>query len=85
MKNQSMKWSAVEGLVVFTDPEFDAAIIGTTTDDRVVYNYDRMVEVLVERDGMTPSEAADFIGYNTIRALPYIENAPVVMYPVPGE
>ena len=60
---------------------FDDAIIGIDTDDRLVYSYDVMVETLMERDGMSDEEAADFISYNTIRALPYMGSyKPIIIY-----
>ena len=59
---------------------FDDAIIGTSTDDRVVYSYSKMIDCLMANDDMAYEEAAEFIDYNTIRSLPYIENAPIVMY-----
>ena len=67
--------------VVFEAPDYDAAIIGVTTDDRIVYDYDLMVEELMKRDGMTQEEAIDFIEFNTIRAIPYAgAGAPIVMH-----
>ena len=68
-----------EEAVVFDGPDYDEAILGVTDEDRVVYDFDKMVEILVNRDGMEELEAIEFIEYNTIRALPYIENAPIVM------
>ena len=60
----------------------DDAIIGTTTDDRVVYSYSKMIDCLMANDGMGYEEAAEFIDCNTIRSLPHIENAPVIMYSI---
>ena len=69
-----------ENAVVFDNPSFDTAIIGTTYDGRVVYSHEKMVDELVDKEGMTTEEAEDFISYNTIRSLPYIENAPVIVF-----
>ena len=69
-----------EDAVVFDGPDFDSAIIGVTTDGCVVYDYEKMVQKLQDDDGMTREEAIEFIDYNTIRALPYIKNPPIVMY-----
>ena len=66
--------------VVFDNPDYDDAIIGVTDEGRVVYVFDAMVKILVERDGMDETEAIEFIEYNTIRALPYAgENPPIIM------
>ena len=46
---------------------FDDAIIGTimmNDELRVIYSYDKMIDVLMVRDGMTEDEASEFIGYN---------------------
>ena len=66
--------------VVFDNPDYDDAIIGVTDEGRVVYDFDAMVKILVERDGMDATEAIEFIEYNTIRAIPYAgENPPIIM------
>lgn len=69
-----------EGFIVFDSPDYDEAIIGVTTDNCVVYDFNLMVQHLMEMDGITDIEAIEFIEYNTIRSLPYVENAPVIMY-----
>lgn len=68
-----------EEAVVFDGPDYDEAIVGVTDEGLVVYDFDKMVEILVDRDGMEEIEAIEFIEYNSIRALPYVENAPIVM------
>ena len=71
-----------EGVKYLTNFSYDDALIGVTEDDRAVYNYEKMVQWLVDTEEMTYEEAAEWIDYNTIRALPYMgEGAPVIMYP----
>lgn len=71
-----------EDMVVFDSPEYDDAIIGTTHDGRVVYDFDKMCDCLC-RTGMKVEEAIEFIEYNAVRAIPYAgASAPVVMYPL---
>ena len=75
-----------ENLIVFSDPDYDAAIIGVSHDNRVIYDYDKIVACLMDEDGMTSEEAAEFIDYNTIRAIPYAgAGAPIVMYNIKEE
>jgi len=71
-----------EDSVVFENPDYDKAIIGVSDDDRVIYDYDKMIECLVSEDDMTEEEAVDFISYNTIRSLTYIQNdkKPIIMF-----
>lgn len=70
-----------EDSVVFENPDYVSAIIGVSEDGRVIYDYDKMVESLMQSDGMTYEDACEFIDYNTIRALPYMgDKAPIVMY-----
>ena len=70
-----------EDLIVFENPDYDEAIIGVSHDDRVIYDYDKMIQCLVDNEGMDVYEAADFISYNTIRALPYMGvYTPIVMF-----
>ena len=70
-----------DNLVVFENPDYDSAIIGVSHDDRVIYDYDKMIQYLMDEEHMDIEDAADFISYNTIRALGYIgPDAPIVMY-----
>ena len=68
-----------EETVVFEDPSYDTACVGLTDDGRAVYDYDKMIEHLMEVDGMDADEAADFISYNTIRSLPYVQNSSIII------
>lgn len=68
-----------EDLVVFENPDYDDAIIGVSHDDRVVYSFEKMIQCLVKESGMTEEEAIEFIEYNTIRAIPYFPNGPIVL------
>lgn len=51
---------------------FETAIVGTGIrcgfDDVLIYSFDKIVEVLVSRDGIEEDEAADFIDYNIVGA-----------------
>ena len=51
---------------------FDNAIIGVgernSTDSMIVYDYDKMVKVLVTRDDMSYEEAEEYIDYNIVGA-----------------
>ena len=73
-----------EGALVFDNPSFDKSIVGVTHEDRVVYDYNKMIEEICEEENMTHEDAADFIEYNTIRSLLYMNSTskPVVMYPM---
>lgn len=45
-----------EGAVVFVNPDYLEAVVGYDDEGRVVYNYDRMIESLID-EGMTEEEA----------------------------
>lgn len=68
-------------------PDFgEECVIGVGSDDRVIYSFDKMVEYLVN-DGMSDIDAIDYLEYNTLRSIPYLDNridgkgkAPIVMY-----
>ena len=55
-----------------------------TIDDlnEILDKINKMVEWLMETDGMSQEDAVEFIDYNTIRALPYFANSPIIMYPL---
>lgn len=77
-----------EDLVILDNPSFDSAIVGVSSDDRVIYDYDKMVDSLMHDESFKDDEgnylsyedAIDWIDFNTLRALPYIKNSPIVMY-----
>jgi len=69
--------------VVFENPSYLKAIIGLSDDGALCYSYEKMIECLMEEDGMDYEGAMEFIDYNTIRALPYASSMgvrPVVVY-----
>lgn len=71
----------LEESIVFENPDYDSAIIGyDANDNRIIYDFDKMVEYLMDVDGMEYEEAVEFIEYNTLRAIPYAgPNAPIVL------
>lgn len=66
-----------EGVIVFEEPSYDTAFIGVTTDNRAVYDYDKMLEWHVNNEGMDWDEAADFISYND--SFHYGEGYPLIL------
>lgn len=70
-----------EDVVIFENYSYDDALIGVTEDNRAVYDFDKMVEWLCQKEGFSPEEAIEWIEFNTIRALAYAgEDAPIIMY-----
>lgn len=70
-----------EGVKYLTDFSYDTALIGVSHDDRAIYDFDLMVEWLMEDQGFTEEEAVEWIDYNTIRALPYMSaDGPIVLH-----
>lgn len=61
--------------------EYEDALIGVSTNYQAVYEYEKIVEILMNRDEMTEEEAIDWVEYNVLRAIPYMgENPPVVIH-----
>ena len=57
----------------------DNAILGYSSDCRVIYSVNQIMQTLVERDGMTPDEAIEFFNFNIECA--YVgEYTPIYMY-----
>lgn len=72
-----------EGVKYLSDFSYDTALIGVTSNNEAVYDYDKMVEWLEKNEEITEEEAIDWISYNTVRALPYMgDGAPIIMYPL---
>ena len=71
----------LEDSIVFENPDYDSAIIGYDENrHRIIYDYEKMVEYLMDKDGMTYEAAVEFIDYNTVRACPHMgSNAPIIL------
>ena len=70
-----------DDVVIFENFSYDDAFIGVTSDNRAVYDFDKMVDWLCEKEQFTREDAIEWIEYNTVRALPYAgSSAPIIMY-----
>lgn len=67
-------------LSYFTNPFFYDAIVGISYDDRVVYDFDKMIDSMMIEENCSYEEAIEWIEFNTLRTLPYIENAPIIIH-----
>ena len=80
-KRELLNELGLEDSVVFENPSYDSAIIGyDANNNRIIYDFNLMVEYLMTEDNMEYDEAIEFIEYNTLRAIPYAGvNAPIVL------
>lgn len=60
--------------ILFDNPSFDNSIVGLTTDGCVVYALESMIAELAKDDNISEDEALEFIDYNTMRVIPYIQS-----------
>lgn len=67
-----------EDVIIYENPSYDDAFIGVTNDNRAVYDYDKMVEWLIEKEGMDYDEAVDFINWND--SFYYGEGYPIIIH-----
>lgn len=66
--------------VVLESPSYISAVVGVSTDGRLIYSRGLMVRYLCKLDGMTELDAEEFIDFNTVGALPNMgEKAPIIM------
>lgn len=73
------EWN-LDDAVVFENPSYETAIVGYDVhSNRIIYDYELMIDYLVENEQMNEDEAVEFIDYNTIRSLDYIENHPIIL------
>lgn len=63
-----------EESMLFDNPDFDNSIVGMTVDGNIIYDYDKMIQELVNDDNIPYDDAIDFIEVNTIRELEYRRN-----------
>lgn len=67
-----------EDVIIFENPSYDDAFIGVTSSNRAVYDYDKMIEWLITKEGMDYEEAADFISYN--ESFYYGDGYPLIIF-----
>ena len=68
---------------ILDNPAYDKSIVGITTDNRLIYDYHKMVKEIMKEDKCDWQTAVDFIEFNTIRDLPFHgASAPIIMYGV---
>lgn len=68
-----------ESVKIFKEPTYETAFIGMTSDDKPVYDYDKMLEFLQKKHGMSIDEAMDFISFNdSFRD----SDTPIILYKV---
>lgn len=54
-----------DDVIVFSNPDYTDALIGLTDTNQAVYDYDLMLEWLINHENMDLEEAIDFIAYNS--------------------
>jgi hypothetical protein len=84
-----MDKNKIEELLSNADPKalrlepsttFDRAILGLTSDGRIVYSENKIILALQDVDGMDYEEALEFYEYNTSRGVAYAgKKAPVII------
>lgn len=80
MINKDLRRKLPLNSIVLDDESYDNSIIGVTLDGRIIYDYDLMIEELMQDDDCSMEEAIDWIEYNTLRAIPYMGNkAPIIV------
>lgn len=59
---------------------FNRAIVGISTDHRVIYSMPKMIAQIMEDDDCDEADATEWIEYNTLRTLPYMgKGAPIII------
>lgn len=77
MTKQQLIDDGYDDVIFFED--FEDCIVGISHDRRAVYSRNQMVCYMMENDGLTEEEANEYIDYNTIRSLAYINPSPIVL------
>ena len=73
-----------EDAVVLEPEMYDEAIVGVDQDGRVIYSFDKLIQVLTSNDDMTEEDAVDWIDFNIVRSIPYWGKMhPIMFYNIP--
>lgn len=67
----------------FENPTYATAIIGVSEDGHFVYDYDRMVKFIMDKDGCSEEDAREHEDYETMNSLDVKDKVcPVVVFPI---
>lgn len=70
-------------IIFLSEFSFEDALVGISEDNRAIYEYDKMIECLIQNEGFTEDEATEWLECNTIPAISYIgPGAPIIMHAV---
>lgn len=70
----TMEISDDSNTIILEGDEFADGFIGLTFDGNAVYSYERLVDSLSSHNKWSREEALEWIEYNTLRAIPYMES-----------
>ena len=80
---ERLLYAGYDGIKYLTNYGYDDALIGVSEDGRAVYDFEKMIEWLMNEEGWTDNEAVEWIETNTLRALPYMgSDSPIIIYPL---
>lgn len=69
-----------EGIMTFAGTDCDDALIGVSNDDRAIYDYDLMIDSIINHNDMSYDEAVDWVD-GIIQFIPISNNKlPIIMY-----
>ena len=76
----------IEGTVVLDG--YDEACVGITENGQLVYIYEDMIAELARQqaeEGWTEDDAREWVDYNTLRSLDYLNDGkkPIIAYKIP--
>ena len=88
MSDELREWISSHNEEALLADGFEAAILGVaercSKPALVVYDAEKCLDILVDRDGMDPSEALEFFSYNTLGAWAG-EHTPLFLWKVPAD
>ena len=63
---------------VILDGLDNCAIAFDIETNKIIYDYDKIVDHFQENDGMDYEEAIEWVDYNVVRTCQYISNPPII-------
>ena len=83
IRSQLVYFSNSDDTILLEGDEFADGAIGVTDDGHIVYGYFALVDALMDAWSCTEEEAMEYLGFNTIRSLPYMKTEgipPIIVY-----
>lgn len=83
MKIKELKEYCEENEIVvemYVNPDYEKEILGLSYDNRIIYDFDLMIECAKEYFNCDDLEAIEYLEVNVLKGLSYYNDGPIILF-----